>query len=34
LEPVDGGLSEQRVGHERQPFTWNWHTLLTVDLAF
>ena len=32
-EPVDGGLGQQRVGHQTQPFTWKWHTFSGVDLG-
>jgi hypothetical protein len=31
LEPVDGGLGEERVGHECEPFNWNWFTVRGDD---
>jgi hypothetical protein len=34
LEPVDGRLGEQRVGHQGQPFNWNWLMFLIAYLAF
>ena len=30
-EPVDGGLGEQRVGHEREPFNRGSHMLILED---
>ena len=33
LEPVDGGLGEQRVGHQGQPFNWNWLKFLIAYLT-
>ena len=31
LQPVDGGLGEQRVRELAEPFIWNWHTFVDVD---
>ena len=28
LEPVDGGLGQEGVGHEAEPLTWKWHTFV------
>jgi hypothetical protein len=33
-EPVDGGLGQERVGHEREPFNWNWLKFPIVVLSF
>jgi hypothetical protein len=32
LQPVDGGLSEERIGQGGQPFNWNWHRFVWMDL--
>ena len=34
LEPVDRGLGEQRVGHQREPLIWNWHRFVGVDVGW
>jgi hypothetical protein len=33
VEPVDGGLGEQGVGHVAEPLTWNWHTFDRAERA-
>lgn len=33
LQPVDGGLGQQGIGHLPQPLIWNWHRFVLEDQA-